>query len=133
MTIGVGGSTADRELSRMTTMRDGVQAITDAELERRMEKARRLMREQRIQALYLDASTSLYYFTGLRARQSERLHGAVIPATASGFIRISSTAKRIIEEKTRYTATSIPAGSPFRSIRNSPNSSRSIKRYCFHT
>jgi Xaa-Pro dipeptidase len=78
MTIGVGGSTAERELSQMTTMRDGVQAITDAELQGRIEKARRLMREQRIQALYLDASTSLYYFTGLRLGPSERLHGAVI-------------------------------------------------------
>ena len=33
-----------------------------------------------IAALYLDASTSLSYYTGLRAEGKERLHGAVIPA-----------------------------------------------------
>ena len=80
MTIGVGGSTMEAELERMSSMREGVQAISNDERSRRIEKAQRLMRAEGIQALYLDASTSLYYFTGLRARGRERLHGAVIPA-----------------------------------------------------
>lgn len=79
MTIGVGGSSAESELGQMTSMRDGVEPISDQELRTRIEKAQRLMREQGIQALYLDASTSLFYFTGLRLGVSERLHGAVIP------------------------------------------------------
>ena len=33
-----------------------------------------------IQVLHLDASTSTFYFTGLRLRGSERLHGVLIPA-----------------------------------------------------
>ena len=38
------------------------------------------MRQQGIAALNLDASTSLSYYTGLRAKGKERLHGEVIPA-----------------------------------------------------
>lgn len=80
MTTGVGGSTAEAELSRMQLMRDGIAPIDDAERLRRIEKAQHLMREQGIDALYLDVSTNLFYFTGIRLRPSERLHGAIIPA-----------------------------------------------------
>jgi Xaa-Pro dipeptidase len=80
MTIGVGGSTADAELATMRSMRDGVVPIDDNERLRRIEKAQRLMREQGVDALYLDVSTNLYYFTGIRLRPSERLHGAIVPA-----------------------------------------------------
>lgn len=79
MTVGVGGSTMEDELARMSSMRDGVVPISEKERAARLEKARRIMRAEGIQALYLDASTSLYYFTGLRCRPSERLHGAVVP------------------------------------------------------
>ena len=80
MTIGVGGSTAEAELAKMRSMRDGVVPIDDNERLRRIEKAQRLMREQGVDALYLDVSTNLYYFTGIKLRPSERLHGAIIPA-----------------------------------------------------
>jgi len=80
MTIGVGGSTPEAELMSMGPMREGIVPIDDAERLRRIEKAQRLMRQQDIQALYLDVSTNLYYFTGIRLRPSERLHGAIIPA-----------------------------------------------------
>jgi Xaa-Pro dipeptidase len=80
MTTGVGGSTAEAELAGMRPMRDGIVPINDAERLRRIEQAQRLMREQDVQALYLDVSTNLFYFTGIRLRPSERLHGAIIPA-----------------------------------------------------
>jgi len=64
----------------MVSMRDGAEPITAAERHTRIERAQRLMTEQGVDALYLDASTSYFYFTGMRARGSERLHGAVIPA-----------------------------------------------------
>ena len=85
MTIGVGGSTIEAELERMDSRRDGVEPITGQERRGRIEKAQQLMREEGIDALYLDASSSLYYFTGLRAKPSERLHGAVIPADGDIF------------------------------------------------
>jgi Xaa-Pro dipeptidase len=80
MTIGVGGSTPEAELMWMNSMREGIVPIDDAERLRRVDKAQRLMREQGVQALYLDVSTNLFYFTGIRLRPSERLHGAIIPA-----------------------------------------------------
>ena len=80
MTLGVGGAEPAAELAAMRSRRDGVKPITVEERRGRIEKARRLMREQGIGALYLDASSSNFYFTGLRLKGSERLHGTLIPA-----------------------------------------------------
>ena len=38
------------------------------------------MREKGIDALYLDVSSSMTYFTGLKFRRTERMHSAVLPA-----------------------------------------------------
>ena len=46
-------------------------AISNKERETRIEKAQELMRQQVIAALYLDAPTSLCYYTGLRAEGKE--------------------------------------------------------------
>jgi Xaa-Pro dipeptidase len=80
MTIGVGGSTFEAELARMKSMAEDAIPISTVEIEQRLAKAQRLMREQGIQALYLDTSTNLRYFTGIELKLTERLHGAVIPA-----------------------------------------------------
>lgn len=80
MTIGVGGSTAEAELAKLRSARDAVPPIGPEERRARIAKAQALMRAQGVNALYLDASTAAFYFTGLRLRGSERLHGAVIPA-----------------------------------------------------
>ncbi len=79
MTIGVGGSSFEAELAKLKPMTDGVEPIAVAEFRQRIAKAQTLMREQGLQALYLDTSTSLAYFTGIQLGPSERLHGAVIP------------------------------------------------------
>src|SRR5258707_2752354 len=47
-------------------MTDGVQPITGAERDVRIEKARRLMRENRLSAIYLPSGSSMFYFTGKR-------------------------------------------------------------------
>jgi Xaa-Pro dipeptidase len=80
MTLGVGNSTIEEELGKLTSKRDSVAPISEAEREGRIARAQELMRAQNIQALYLDASTSTFYFTGLRFHGSERMHGVVIPA-----------------------------------------------------
>ena len=80
MTVGVGGSTAEIELARLTSRRGDVPPIGDAERRARVARAQALMREAGIDALWLDVSASLTYFTGLRLWRSERLHGAVLPA-----------------------------------------------------
>jgi Xaa-Pro dipeptidase len=80
MVIGVGGSTFEAELARMEPMTGGVEPISPAELQQRVAAAQRLLREQGLQALYLDTSSNLRYFTGIPLTLTERLHGAVIPA-----------------------------------------------------
>ena len=80
MVTGVGGSTFSAELERMSDTTAGVAPIATAEFLGRVVAAQRLMREQGIDALYLDTSTNLRYFTGIQLGLTERLHGAVIPA-----------------------------------------------------
>ncbi len=80
MTRGVGGSTAAAELAKFRSMRDAVPPVLAEERSTRLARIQSLMRAQGVQALYLDASTTNFYFTGLRLKGSERLHGAVIPA-----------------------------------------------------
>ncbi|NBT28721.1 MAG: aminopeptidase P family protein [Gammaproteobacteria bacterium] len=79
MTTGIGGSTAEQELASLEAP-GGFTRITIEERQRRIARAQQLMIDQGIDVLYLDASSSLFYFTGLRLWASERLHGAVLPA-----------------------------------------------------
>ncbi len=79
MTIGIGGSTSAVELAKLKDMTSGVQPIAKAEFVSRIEKAQRLMYEHGIDAIYVNAGTNLYYFTGTRWRPSERMVGAIIP------------------------------------------------------
>ncbi len=80
MTAGVGGSSVEAELAKLTPMTSAAQPIGTAELTSRVDKAQRLMRDQGVHALYLDTSTNLAYFTGIGLKLTERLHGAIIPA-----------------------------------------------------
>jgi len=80
MTIGVGGSTPEKELAKLRNMRGDVPPIGVDERLKRIDKAQKMMREKGIDALWLDISSSLTYFTGLRMRRTERAHGAILPA-----------------------------------------------------
>lgn len=80
MTLGVGGSSPEIELAKLSDMTAGVEPVSQAEFRARLEKAQRLMQEQGIEALYLNAGSNLYYFTGLRWYASERMVGAILPA-----------------------------------------------------
>ncbi|HTS77980.1 MAG TPA: Xaa-Pro peptidase family protein [Bryobacteraceae bacterium] len=61
-------------------MTGGIEPISDDERRGRMEKARRLMRESKIRAIFLEGGASLFYFTGTRWGLSERTFGLVFPA-----------------------------------------------------
>src|SRR5262245_17545535 len=54
--------------------------ISDDERRARIEKAQRLMVENKIDAIYLESGSSLFYYTGARWGQSERMFALVIPA-----------------------------------------------------
>lgn len=62
------------------TMLAGVQPIAQDEYEARIEKARRLMVQAGIDAVYLEGGSSLLYFTGLQWGRTERMTAAILPA-----------------------------------------------------
>ena len=74
---------AIRALRPMTA---GVTPISVDERRGRIEKAKRLMRESKIDALVLTGGTSMEYFTGIKWGVSERLLAAVIPVRGSAFL-----------------------------------------------
>jgi len=65
-----------KNLRRMTA---DVVPISDDERTARIAKAQRLMAEQKIDAIYLEPGSSMFYFTGVRWGTSERMFAAVIP------------------------------------------------------
>ena len=85
-----GATTASDDLpaaiAALTPMKDGVVPISVDERKARLEKARRLMTEQKIDALMLAGGTSLDYFTGMKWGNSERLLAVVIPAKGAPFL-----------------------------------------------
>ena len=78
MTKGVGGKTTEEALAALSDMTAGVKPIALSEFQARIEKAQSLMADQGLDALYLHAGTSLYYFTGMRWHGSERMVGAIL-------------------------------------------------------
>jgi Xaa-Pro dipeptidase len=81
MTKGVGGSTAEAELAAIASLRDRVAPITTAERRDRIARAQARMRETGVAALWLDGTTDLEYFTGVRHGQTERMIGCILPAS----------------------------------------------------
>jgi Xaa-Pro dipeptidase len=67
-------------IRRLRRMADNVVPITMEERQSRIEKAQRLMREQRIDAIYIEPGSSMFYYTGMRWGTSERMFATVIPA-----------------------------------------------------
>jgi Xaa-Pro dipeptidase len=68
------------DISELKPLTGDIVPITIAEYEARIEKARRLMVDAGIDAIYLEGGTGLYYFTGLRWGRSERMTAALLPA-----------------------------------------------------
>ncbi len=69
-----------RHLRSAPTAGVSVVPITDAERLARIEKARRLMIDNGIDALVLEGGSSMFYYTGVRWGNSERTFAVVIPA-----------------------------------------------------
>ena len=72
-------------IAALTSMRAQARPITADERRARVEKARKLMAEQKIDALMLCQGTSLVYFTSIRWGGGERLFSAIIPAKGEPF------------------------------------------------
>ncbi|MDP2320066.1 MAG: Xaa-Pro peptidase family protein [Acidobacteriota bacterium] len=67
-------------IAALKPMTAGISPITTDERAARIEKARRLMADHKIDAIYLEGGSSMFYFTGVRWGLSERPFVCVIPA-----------------------------------------------------
>jgi len=67
-------------LADLKNLTAGVQKQTPEDYQARMERARRLMVEQKMDLLYLSGGTSMEYFSGIRWGLSERMFAMLIPA-----------------------------------------------------
>jgi Xaa-Pro dipeptidase len=100
-------------IAALTSMRDQARPITDEERHARLERARRLMAEHRIDALMLTQGTSLVYFTNIRWGGGERLFACVIPAKGEPFF----VSPAFEEDRAREQIARGPYGEPKADVR----------------
>ncbi|HWP71879.1 MAG TPA: Xaa-Pro peptidase family protein [Gemmatimonadaceae bacterium] len=93
-------------IAALTSMKDQATPISVDERRGRIEKARRLMTEQKIDALMLTGGTSMVYFTGMQWGLSERMTAVIIPAKGDAFI----VTPKFEEERTLEQARTGPLG-----------------------
>lgn len=74
------GNANNKDATGLTSMVKDVVPISVKERESRIEKAQRLLVNNKMEALVLDSGTSLNYFTGISWGSSERSTLAIIPA-----------------------------------------------------
>src|SRR6187431_238637 len=60
------GGTQPEAVRRLRRMTDNVVPITMEERKGRIEKAQKLMHDQRIDAIYIEPGSSMFYYTGMR-------------------------------------------------------------------
>jgi len=73
------------DAATVKAMRDRIKPIGPDELLARQEQARRLMKDNAIDAIFVEGGTSLAYFTGLHWWLSERLFAMVLPQHGEPF------------------------------------------------
>jgi Xaa-Pro dipeptidase len=72
-------------IAALSSMRDQAKPITNDERRARVERARRLMTDNKLDAIVLTGGTSLSYFSGMRWGGGERLFAIVLPAKGEPF------------------------------------------------
>ena len=81
--VGIGGKTMDQALAALSDMSGAMVAIGKGEHLQRIARAQAFMRQHGIAAVYLDAGTNMSYFTGTKWHASERMVGAIMPASGA--------------------------------------------------
>ncbi|MEQ1913306.1 MAG: aminopeptidase P family N-terminal domain-containing protein, partial [Vicinamibacterales bacterium] len=83
----------------LSSMRAQATPITADERRTRIEQARALMKDARLDAVLIPGGTSLTYFAGARWGNSERLMAVVIPASATPFVVIPAFEEERVREQ----------------------------------
>ena len=79
------GSKLPEPIAKLKSRKAEAKPITTAEREQRMERARQLMTENKIDAIVVTGGTSLVYFTTIHWWMSERLFAIILPAKGNPF------------------------------------------------
>jgi Xaa-Pro dipeptidase len=101
-------------ISALTNRRAEALPISLAEREQRLERARTLMHQNKIDAVVITTGTSLTYFTGLRWGQSERFFAWALPATGAPFIVCPVFEEGRVRERMEAKPATLPAASTTR-------------------
>jgi Xaa-Pro dipeptidase len=80
-----GNSKQQEAIARLKSRKAEAQPITTAEREQRMERARQLMAENKLDAIMIAGGTSLVYFTNIHWWMSERLFAIILPVKGNPF------------------------------------------------
>ena len=98
-------------IRKLRPMTDGIQPIRDEERQARIEKARRLMRENRMDAVLMEGGSSASYFTGSRSNEVALMFSRAALGSWSGKVDLASkvlkdqgvSAGRLgVEERVRF-------------------------------
>lgn len=73
-------------IASLKSLKDQARPFTVDEQRARIDKAKKLMAESKIDAIMLTGGTSLIYFSGIRWGTSERLFGLIVPVKGEPFI-----------------------------------------------
>jgi Xaa-Pro dipeptidase len=104
MSKGIGGSTAATELAGVTPWRDRAAAISPTERQDRLDRARQLMAAQSVDALLINAGTSLNYFAGVSWGASERLVAMILPRKGQPVVICPAFERGSLEAELRIEA-----------------------------
>ncbi len=77
-TFGIGGSTPEKELSKLIEPSIKPSPINKEEYQNRLDKACNALKLKGLDALYINAGTNLNYFTNTKWNPSERMVGALL-------------------------------------------------------
>jgi Xaa-Pro dipeptidase len=81
----IGSGPLPPSIAALTSLRDQARPITNEERLKRIERAKALMAQSKIDGLMLAGGTSMAYFTNMRWGGSERLFAVVIPLKGDPF------------------------------------------------
>ncbi len=110
----VAGGPLPPAIAALTSRRSEARSITLGEREHRLERARELLRQHRIDALVICSGTSLTYFTGLHWDQSERLFAWVLPQHGSPLIVCPAFEEARVHERMSAHPPTLPSASTTR-------------------
>jgi len=95
-------------IAKLRPMMDGVRPITAGERRARIDKAQRLMGENKIGAIVLEGGSSMFYFSGTRWNPGARTFALVIPAKGEpAWVVQSADEKRAIHHEMIRTGSDV--------------------------